>query len=72
MSDPSGFVWEAVLSARKRTGRSLTIEQRPGWGWPPIPEFLVLEEFPAAEFRSPAVLTGWLTMSGALVALRNL
>ena len=22
MSDPSGFVWEAILAARKRTGRA--------------------------------------------------
>lgn len=72
MSDPSSFVWEAVLSARKRTGRSLTLEQRPGWGWPPVPEFLIRETFPAEEYRLPVDVTGWLTMSGALVALRKL
>lgn len=72
MSDPSGFVWEAVIAARKRTGRNLTLHQRAGFGWPAIPEFQVREEFPAEEFRSPAVVIGWQTMSGALVALRKL
>lgn len=72
MSDPSGFVWEALLAARSRTGRALVMEQRAGFGFPPIPEFLIREEFPEAERRMPVDLTGWLTMSGALVALRKL
>ncbi len=72
MSDPSGFVWEALLAARSRTGRALTMEQRAGHGWPAIPEFCIREEFPAEEYRSPVALTGWVTMSGALVALRKL
>lgn len=72
MSDPSGFVWEAVLAARKRTGRNLTYHQRAGFGWPAIPEFLIQETFPAHEFRAPEVVIDWKTMSGALVALRKL
>ncbi len=72
MSDPSGFVWEALLAARSRTGRALTMEQRAGHGWPAIPEFLIRETFPAEEYRLPVNVTGWLTMSGALVALRKL
>lgn len=72
MSDPSGFVWEALLAARERTGLNLTMEQRAGFGWPAIPEFLVRVEFPPEEFRSPVEVIGWRTMSGALVALRKL
>ena len=72
MSDPSGFVWEAVLAARKRTGRNLTFHKRAGHGWPAVPEFLIREEFPEEARRVPVDLTGWLTMSGALVALRKL
>lgn len=72
MSDPSGFVWEALLAARSRTGRGLTMEQRAGFGWPAIPEFCIREEFPADEFRSPLTVIGWRTMSGCLVALRKL
>lgn len=72
MSNPGGFVWEAVLAARKRTGRHLVAVERAGFGWPAIPEFLIREEFPAEEHRLPVEVTGWLTMSGALVALRKL
>ena len=72
MSDPSGFVWEAILAARKRTGRRLQLRSRAGIGWPGAPEFLVQEEFPEEARRVPVDLTGWLTMSGALVALRKL
>lgn len=72
MSDPSGFVWEAVLAARRRTGRELTMARRAGHGWPAVPEFKIQEEFPESERRLPVDLTGWLTMSGALVALRKL
>lgn len=72
MSDPSGFVLEALLRAQERTGRKLTLHQRAGFGWPSVPEFLIREEFPEEERRLPVDLTGWVTMSGALVALRKL
>lgn len=72
MANPGGIVWEALLRARDRTGRSLAMSERAGFGWPAIPEFQIREEFPAEEHRLPVEVTGWLTMSGALVALRKL
>ncbi len=72
MANPGGIVWEALLRAKDRTGRSLAMSERAGFGWPAIPEFCIREEFPAEEFRSPELVIGWKTMSGALVALRKL
>lgn len=46
--------------------------KRAGHGWPAVPEFLIREEFPEEARRLPVDLTGWVTMSGALVALRKL
>lgn len=72
MADPANIVWQALCRAKTRTGRNLELAERAGFGWPAIPEFQIREEFPAEEYRSPVALTGWVTMSGALVALRKL
>lgn len=69
MSDPSGFVWEAVIAARKRTGRRLTVAER-AVGVPPVREFLIQEEPESMGLRRD--LTGWLPMSKALVKLRSM
>lgn len=69
MPGPADIVWQSLARVRRETGRELTLAERAGFGWPACPEFLIKERHEGGLARP---LTGWLTLSGALVALRRI